>query len=288
MATDNEGDTVSNVVSIAARRATLRTEKATVIAPVANIINPPKPPKRLHVEIPLTNEQRKELRDLINDWVIAALLSGKKLVHSGAYHKLYTDHLNGAVAHLEEVEAAEFSGCKAWIVQQIRIAEDSNRPKARKNPRYYNTLVTTINARCNTLGISEERRHDFQLARYGVASLKSFSFSQLEDFVQYCRGDNPTFVHKERFNASEQQTREKALTLWLDHLEAEANASGATFDRFHLGMNKAEIFEKLQAREPTLFGAIAFSTFETFWSKRTKGICGEARRGKPPRSESRG
>lgn len=287
---DNKKTIRSNVISIESKLQTLKVkaDKTNVTTSVLNVTKTPVPPKRIEVRNPLTNEHRKELRGLITEWVNSALLAGKTINHRAAYGKLFKEHLNGDVAHIKEIEEDEFSGCKAWIVQQTRIAENSNRTKARKNPRYANTLKNTIFAICKHLCISEDRRHEFQLARYKKKSLTEFSFSELEDFVQYCRGDNPTFVHKERINANEQQTREKALSLWLDSLEAEARASGATFDRFRLGMNKLEIFERLQAREPTLFGAIAFPTFETFWSKRTKGLCGEARRGKPPRSEIRG
>lgn len=263
----------ATVVNINTRSTNISARRATMTAGVVNVRKQPAPPKRTSLICPLNTEQRTELKDLINEWVSTRNLMKRPLTHGRAFTLLYTEHLHGQVAHLNEIEASEFAGCRNWINQQTRIAESYNPKQARRNPNHTNTLLTRIHARCRNLGISNEVRKQYQLDRWGKESLTEFSDSELEELRQYVQQDHPSFQYKEKIHHRDQELREKALAALIDELEAQAHHDKQPFDRDRLPYTKPDIRALLQQRDRSLF-SISETTFKDFWKKRRKGICG--------------
>lgn len=202
---------MAKVVNLDAHRANVKSRQTTVVSEVTKVVRRSAPPKRLNVEHPLSKEQRGELNALIKDWIDTRDRMRHPLAYGKAWQALYNDCLLGKVAHLNEVEDSEFTACKRWIQEQIRIAESGNPTLARKAPDYMLRNQKYIHARCGALGWTESERHQYCLDRFGVESLNGLSHSQTEQFKQHMAGDNPSRTFKKRANATEHELRVKAL-----------------------------------------------------------------------------
>jgi hypothetical protein len=268
---------MTKIVNVDAHRASVKTEKATVHAQTAKVVRQAPHPKRLHVEQPLSKEQRKDLGDLIKEWVETRDRMRHPLNYGVAWKKLHNEWLLGKVATLNEIESSEFAECKRWIQQQIRIAESGNPKLARKSPDYLRGKQKYILARCGALGISETKRHQYCLDRFGIESLNGLSYSQTEELAQYVAQDHPSFSFKARANASEHDLRVRALTAWLEDMER----ADLSFDRFRIHLTKKHILAALQERDRTLF-SMSKSYFEDFWKKLPSGLCGLKRGRRSP------
>ena len=282
MLKDDKPTSSAKVVSINSRQTFVKTPRANVTAGVLKVTPAKEPARRTHVEQPLTKEQRSEIKSLINDWVSTSNLVRRPITHGAAYGKLYDQHLNGEVNQIGQVEQREFGGCVAWLKQQIIICEEYDRPRTRNKPGRDTRMIGTIQARCKELGVSDEKRKQYQIDRWGHDSLTKFSTRELEEFQSYVRQDRPTFEFAERINPRDQELRERALAQWLDDKEAEARANGEPFNRQALRQTRAEILAELMARDRQLF-TIAQGTFERFWKDKPAGMC-RAKTGRRPRA----
>ncbi|WP_295583912.1 hypothetical protein [uncultured Lamprocystis sp.] len=81
--------------------------------------------------------------------------------------------------------------------------------------------------------------------------------------------DDNVVRHKDR---RLQDTQDEALNVLVNSLEQEAIEKGQCFDRNALRYSKEDLLKMLKDRNPRLFSG-SLGTFQTFWSKRRKGIC---------------
>jgi hypothetical protein len=233
------------------------------------------PPKRTTVKQPLTDAQRAKLKEKITDWITTSNVAKKPMQYSQAWGKLYNDidALGGAVNGITQIEQDEFPLCIEYINQKIAIimSNKSVRNKYSGNRKKY---ISSIQARCKELGVSDETRKAYMLAKYGKDSLAEsaanpFTNDELYDFYQYVMG-NPKFSPPKIEMAGTHELREKALARFIDGYAADMAGRGIEIDRQALRYpgGKKAIFEALQQQEPTLFDAdMTLSAFDKFWLK---------------------
>jgi len=213
--------------------AFVKTRKAYVRTHKLSVTKAKEPPIRTEVKEPLTEQHRKEIRELITEWVNTSLLAKKTLNHGTAYSRLYEDGLERKVNGIEQIEETEFETCRAFIRQRIRIIEAGDYDGlTRKKSDWATTRIKAIQSACRTNGISDEKRKAYMLVRWNVDSLLLMSDDQLEECRRYAVSKPPPKweIPKVEIIGTQPQ-REKALSLWLDEQEAKAKAKGEPFDR---------------------------------------------------------
>ena len=261
----------------------VKSEKTYVRSKKTEVINEKEPPKRTDVKNPLTKEHRKELRELINDWVTTSNLAKKPLDYGKAYTKLYSDGLQGEVNGIEQIEESEFEHCRKYIKERIRILETiGNQRIIRRKSDWRNDRIKAIHARCKELGVSDEARKAYQLERFGKASLADLTDDELQEMYNYVMMGTPKFTSSRAQVKNIQQARENALRVLVGFLEADYKSKNKSFDPGKLAVPKRKMFELLKQREPDLFrgenGDMSDDEFNKFWSKQQ--LC-KLKSGKP-------
>jgi hypothetical protein len=250
----------------------LKSEKTYVKTNKLSVQKVKEPPKRTNVIKPLSTEKRKEIRDLINDFVTTSNLARKPIMHGKAYGKLYEIALKGDVNGIEQIEDSEFETCTSWLKQQIMILENSDTAGAtKKKSDWRRKRITNIQTRCKKAGVTDERRRAYLSARFGHESLSLLDDDELEECYGYAQ-KNPSWTPPKYETPGTQQQREKALGLLLDELEQNANAAGSVFDRHNITLGKGVVLSMLAQRDRTLFcdndgNPIAETTFSRFLTK---------------------
>lgn len=262
-----------------AKLISVKTDKAYIAAEKVTVSRKKEPPKRTDVKTPLTKEHREELRKLVNDWVTTSNLAKKPLDYGKAYTKLYADGLNGEVNGIDQIEESEFEQCRRYIQQRIKILETVGDGRViRRKSEWRRDRIGKIHVVCKTLGVSDETRKAYQLARYGKDSLADFTNDDLEDFYGYVIRGTPKFTTPRVQVQSIQQDRENALRVLIGVMEANAKAKGQIFNPQRLPYSKRDMLDLLKQREPALFARMSEDPFNKFWSKQS--VC-KLKPGKP-------
>lgn len=264
------GKDTDNIIQFSDKAKTtfVKTDKAYVKAEKVTVSTPKQPPKRTDVKNPLTKEHRKEIRDLITEWVTTSNLAKKPIDHKKAYSLLYNDGLENEVNGIEQIEESEFEQCKHYIKQRIMTLESVGAGRVmRRKSDWQTKRIKAIHARCGELGISEEQRKAYQLARFGKNSLVDFTDDELSEFYSYVMNGNPKFIMPKEQAKSIQQDRENALRVLLGFLEAKAKAQRQAFNPQRLNLTKPDIHKLLEQQNPDLFCNMSEEQFSKFWSK---------------------
>lgn len=267
-----------------AKLISVKTDKAYVAAEKVTVSRKKEPPNRTDVKTPLTNEHREELRNLVNDWVTTSNLAKKPLNHAKAYTKLYADGLNGEVNGIEQIEESEFEQCRRYLQQRIKILETVGDSRViRRKSEWRRDRIGKIHSICKTLGVSDETRKAYQLARYGKDSLADFTDDELEDFYRYVIHGTPKFKMPRAQAKTIQQDRENALRVLIGVLEANAKEKEQIFNPFKLTITKDEMRELLIRRNRDLFigddgNEISIDQFNDFWKAQKICKCKSGRR----------
>lgn len=268
----------------------VKTRKAYVKTSKLSVTKAKEPPIRTDVKEPLTDEHRKEIRELITEWVHTSLLSKKTLTHGTAYSRLYEYGLEGKVNGIEQIEESEFETCRAFIRQRICIVEAGDYDGlTRRKSDWATRRITAIQSACRTNGISDEKRKAYMQWRWGVDSLLLMSDDQLEECRRYAVSKPPP-----KWNITKveilgmQQLREKAFARWLDDREAEAKARGEDFDRQNIRIKggKMAAIDELARDNKALFidddgMPMDMESFSKFLTKAKMGGFGGGRPRKP-------
>lgn len=249
---------------------------------VQRVIKPPKKKKRKNVECELTEEHLTELNYLIRLWVETSKKAINRRDHidyGGAKTLLWRYGLDNKINGMDQIEDSEFDQAKAYLNQKIKIAERKiPKHKAFGDSQWRNKTLGAIHARCNNLGVSDETRKAYQLARFGKDSLAHFTDDQLEEMYNYVMIGTPKFTIPRGQAKSLQNERENALRVLIGVLEANAKAKGQYFEPMKLPLSKADMLGLLKQREPALFGLMSEEPFNKFWSKQQ--VC-KLKSGKP-------
>ncbi len=253
-------------------------------AETVKIINKRPRVKPLPVEGALTEGHKAEFAALIKQWVDLAkpkfprkteqqLFSGIR----ARLNKKATSAGRFGVTSVHAYPECDFEKGKKFLKQEIAILYGSATVR-KQAPNFINACMGAIHKRCKELGVSDETRKAYQLARFGKDSLANFNQMELEEMLQYVKQPNPSFG-VERVKAPDtQQNREKALAMLLGSLRVK-HAWFAIPEP--LPFDKVEIRQMLEDQDIRLFEVLSESQFNRFWS--TQKLC-KLKRGNKPRS----
>ncbi|MBT9098772.1 hypothetical protein KFZ76_13765 [Methylovulum psychrotolerans] len=253
--------------------AFVKAEKAYAAVNTLNVTYQKPPPKRTEINNPLTKEQRKQLNELITEWVTTSNLAKKPIAFDKAWSNLFYYGLSGAVNNINQIEQEEFATCKSYINQRIMIIEsDCKTGLTRFKEGWRNKHIGKIHAVCKKQKISDEKRKVFMLDKWGKDSLTELTDDELRECYQYAVSSNPSWIASKYEIQGTQEQREKALGLLLNELEAQAKAVNSIFDRNNITLGKSVILSMLSQRDRTLFSdgdgnPIAETTFNRFLTK---------------------
>lgn len=233
-----------------------------------------KEPKRKEVNNPITPKHRKQIAEMIDEWVrISNVIAKKSITPPAARNKLYAQGLQGKVNSIEQVEDEEFGQCVSYIKQQIRIVESYDKRGVIRGltSEWRNDRIKAIHAKCKSLGVSDEKRKAYMMDRFGKNSLLDLTDDELSEFYTYVMS-NPTFSYSRAKVQTAYHKKEIALIEFIGVLEAEATAKGESFDKMQLVISKSDILKRLAKRAPREF-SITETTFNTFWAKQQICSC---------------
>lgn len=255
----------------------VKADKANVTANRVKVTKQKEPPIRTEVKNPLTKEQKEELNKAVNDLCETELAAKKYSGHGLILSKLFKHGLEGRVNAVAQIEQEEFDLAIAWIKQQKAIA-CSNKTFKRVMKGNRNGMIAAIHQNLTRLGVPDATRREYMLKKYGVSSCEDMTNDQLEDFLQYVKGNPKWKLPGE--DKSIQKPREKALSMLIDELALRAKENGEHFDPMALSFpgGKAGIRERLASNNVALFGDLSEDAFNAFWSK--QNLC-KMRPGKP-------
>ncbi|OAI12635.1 hypothetical protein A1507_18805 [Methylomonas koyamae] len=222
------------------------------------------------IDNPLTPGHRAELKDLIDKWVNLSGYLKKPLTFSAAWSMLNRQAKSMGkvgVTTINHYPDCDFERGKKFIQQEI--AKLNKKPTVKKNsPTWRNSQISAIQTRCKQMNIADEKRRGYMESRFGVGknSLTKLTDTELQEFKDYVMNGSPKFDYKQP-QAPMQQIREKALSSLIDEMEKAAIDSGEYFNRESIPFKRETMLDKLQARDPGLFGDLAIASFKAFWNK---------------------
>jgi len=232
---------------VKAKKAYVKTDKLTVSKSKES-------PKRTDIKNPLTTEQKDELKDLLNEWVITSNLAKKPINFGGAWNKLFVQGLGGAVNALAQIEQYEFDICVKYIKRQIMIIESTSKTDlTRYKSNWRQKHIGTIHDKCRKQGITGEKRKAFMLVEWGKDSLTLLTDDELRECYQYANRPKPSWIPVQREPQGTQQLREKSFDLLLNKLAEQAKAVNCIFDRNSISLTKDYILSMLFEQDKTLW-----------------------------------
>lgn len=259
-----------NVYPFHAKHPVFMKRQNAVIG-IQKYTRPPKEKIRKKVERKLTEENRKELDYLLNQWSeISRKAKSKKDHISYAYARtlLFQYGLDGKVNGMDQIEDLEFNQAKAYLLERIKIAEKKvPKTKLFNDSEFRKKTIAAIHARCRNLAVSDETRKAYQLARFGKESLTDFTNDELQEMYNYAMQGTPKFTIPRAKARTIQQDRENALRVLIGVMEANGKAKEQIFNPQRLPCSKLDMLALLKQRDTNLFGDMSEDQFNKFWSK---------------------